>query len=244
MSGFLENLALPFRYLSAILSPTQTPDMDLSWTTQDENFALYDTLSKPAGKRPALPVELIYQILDHPSRWICGHRSDFPDSSTEDSNSPALQVRANRGDLQMKVIVTSKPLTAHDILNLREVVFTFTSKDQGHSWDRVNHNTYNGSFSWFEVGVMHITAAPRDKDTIREADLKPPDYDRFELQRNRHAGQHPEKYRKEFGLDHEVVRCLKEGDVIELLACAQYPMWSNIVYCAGVEIWKVDNVGN
>ena len=60
---------------------------------------------------------------------------------------------------------------------------------------------------------------------------------RWELQRNRHAGREVEDYRIEFDKDHEMFKSLRKGDKIALWARAMYPGWQNFVYEANIELW-------
>ena len=67
-------------------------------------------------------------------------------------------------------------------------------------------------------------------------------YKRHILQRNQHAGKHPEDYRIELQQNDKIIRDLQPGDVIDLLACKQYSGWQNYVYAAGIEIWSYDDL--
>ncbi len=60
---------------------------------------------------------------------------------------------------------------------------------------------------------------------------------RWELQRNRHAGRLPEDYTIRFGEGHDLFESLREGDRIGVWGRAMYPGWQNLVYEAQIEVW-------
>ena len=215
-----------------------------AWTLQAANTTLYCCLSRKVGQRPALPSELILQIIDHPSRWICTYQNRLPNDSDGDasisSEDAMVQVATVAGSANVKVILSTRPLTAFEVANIRRLVFTFRSKDQGWSSYTSDHGTFRNTWSWFEAGIRHTSYSLPEEE---EHDIVSNDnYERHELQRNRHATRQPESYRIELERDHPVVQCLKAGDVIDLLACAMYPGWKNIVYSAGVEVFLADDL--
>ena len=272
MDRILNSIRIIFSHFARAMSSDPS---SFEWTTQAANTTLFSCLSRSAGERPALPGELILQILDHPSRWVCSFHAEFPGRpsristassisapSIEDSEEPVLRVASN-GPLHLKVVLSTKPLTSYQIANLRQIIFTFYSRDQGWSGtQRQDGGTFRGSWSWFEAGVRREgeagvqsggerdTEAEYDaaSDTESEAESEQHEqpagdkYERHELQRNRHASRKPEDYRVEIGPDHELLQSLKEGDVIDVLACAQYPAWTNIVHRASIEIWTMDDL--
>ncbi|KAL8925760.1 MAG: hypothetical protein Q9172_002101 [Xanthocarpia lactea] len=206
----------------------------LPHTTHASNLATFFCLSRPSSCRPALPPELILQILTHPSRWL------LHDSVSADPT------RVSNKEVP---IATLRPFTAEEINLLRRIVFRFRSKDQGYSWDTQNHGTYAGSWTWFEAVV-------RRGDIDASDDRDYPDHDggedrvktRFELQRNRHAGTQFESYEIVFedGDERmtELKTALREGDVVELRACARFGAWVNQVEEAKVEVWCLDDLGS
>ena len=120
-------------------------------------------------------------------------------------------------------VVSTRELSDYDILALDHVAFTFTSCDQGWSSYPEHRGTYDGSWTWLETGIT------RDHDTNTFLG-------RWELQRNRHAGEGPEDYRVEFGKEHELFTSLSKGDKIALWARALYPAWQNFVHEANIEL--------
>lgn len=147
------------------------------------------------------------------------------------------------------------PLTAEQVTRMRRIVFRVRSKDQGYSWDRQNHGTFAGSWTWFEAIVRKADEHDRDAratlmDVTMELHRGPPNDEhvkkRFELQRNRHAGTRLEDYEVMLSEGDErmteIKDLLREGDVFEVRACAAFPAWENQVDHAEVEVWSLDNL--
>lgn len=65
----------------------------------------------------------------------------------------------------------------------------------------------------------------------------PANEQRWELQRNRHAGRFPEDYTIELGEGHGLFESLREGDRIGMWCRAMYGGWQNFVYEAKIEVW-------
>ena len=63
------------------------------------------------------------------------------------------------------------------------------------------------------------------------------DQQRWELQRNRHAGREAEEYTVELDQSHEMFASLEEKDEIAMWARAMYPGWQNFVYDANIDLW-------
>lgn len=237
--------------MSTPASPSQSPPPSPAPSDpaliHASNLTVLYNFSKPGLKRPALPVEIIVQILSHSSQW-------FP--SVKLALTSPLSVSSMVGS---KVILCSPPLTSKSIRLLRKVVFTFKSRDQGWSSYQNDHGTYENTWTWFDavVGSHRTEPSPRtnQEDRFDEGDSgRPGAYrevqDRFGwatakiklLQENRHASRVAEDYRIELGPEHEILQNLKEGDEIALLASACFPGWVNNVEEAGMEIWEVDDL--
>ncbi|KAL8816611.1 MAG: hypothetical protein Q9223_004403 [Gallowayella weberi] len=222
------------------------------WTTHDSNLTIFSCLSRPSTTRRAPPAELILQILAHPTRWLLLHYLTSPSTQISQEERP---------------IITLPPFTASQIPFLRRLVFRFRSGDQGFSWDRQNHGTYAGSWTWFEAVVRkehHRHDNDEDEDDNGAADLAheealtidggvSEDEDeeivlRWELQRNRHASSELEKYEVVFeegdGKFEELKAAVRGGDVLELRACARYGAWVNYVEEASIEVWCLDDLGS
>ncbi|KAL9026477.1 MAG: hypothetical protein Q9196_004860 [Gyalolechia fulgens] len=176
------------------------------WTTRTSNLTALICLSRPSSSppRPALPPEIILQILSHPTRWLLTHAQSTSGIHVSNQEIP---------------IVALPPLTAHEVKWLRRLVFRFRSKDQGFSWDRHNHGTYAGSWTWFEAALRGDGPMGTRDDPDLHVRTK------WELQRNRHAGTQFEDYEVVF--EHgdarmtELKAAMKEGDVVQLRACAR-----------------------
>ncbi|KAL9638966.1 MAG: hypothetical protein Q9204_001293 [Flavoplaca sp. TL-2023a] len=210
--------------------PSTDPRAPLPNTTHASNLATFFCLSRPTPTRPALPPELILQVLAHPTRWLLTHVG----------STGFLRV-ANR-DLP---IITLRPFTTEEIKTLRRIIFRFRSKDQGHSWDHMNHGTYDGSWTWFEAVVQNGKACGPDGPDLHGA-LEDQVRKKFELQRNRHAGRWFENYEVVFEDGDprmaELKSLLSEGDVLQLRTCARFPAWINNVDEAKVEVWCIDDL--
>lgn len=81
------------------------------YTIHDANLALYDRLTKPHGKRRALPPEVILEILAQPPCWVVTDRESFL----------LTRFHFNPG-FQTEKILTTRKLSKDDILALRRVV--------------------------------------------------------------------------------------------------------------------------
>ncbi|KAL9631819.1 MAG: hypothetical protein Q9164_005689 [Protoblastenia rupestris] len=217
------------------------------YTTHDCNINLHQCLATSIPTKPALPAELILQILDQPSRWISTYATFFPNSEASE-NRPIIVDSGFDGGASIHVILSTPPLTSQEITTIRSIVLTFTSIDQGWSSYPEEHGTYEGSWSWFEAGLRSDTRGgygPVVNDHGGDTRGQEMDrYVRFRLQSNRHAGREPETYKIEFGQESPLLQKMKAGDVIDLLACAQYPGWRNIVHEAGIEIFSFDDPKN
>ena len=206
------------------------------WSTHESNIALLECLSRKTPFRPALPAELILQILDQPSRWVCSFQKAIPNSNQTEARP--FRVPAGRnGQPGVQVLLSTPAVTEDQLSGLRRIVFTFTSKDQGWSSYPEDYNTYRNTWSWFEVGVRPTNET--ESDPTRG--FRPDEYQRYELQRNRHAGKEPESYRIEYGREDPITKNLKPGDVVDLLACAQFGGWENQVHAASIEMWSFDD---
>ena len=212
------------------------------WTTHDANVALYQCLSTSTPHRPALPNEIILQILDHPSRWIQVHSVKLEAVAAHEplicrSNGP------QHGDWQ---ILVTDPVSGRVINKLREIVYSFRGQDQGWSSYPQDHGTYAGSWTWFEAGLTRFEDKNAQGEELRrQKDLRAEkERDRYELHRNRHAGLKPENYVIELGAEHDLLKRVEEGDRFALWARAMFPGWENRVHRARIEIRCVDNLSN
>ena len=216
--------------------------MTRPWTTHDANVALHQCLSTSAPHRPALPNEIILQILDHPSRWVQVHSVKLRAVAAHEplicrSNGP------QKGDWQ---ILVTDPVSGRTKNRIRKLVYSFRSRDQGWSDYPQHHRTYEGSWTWFEAGLTRFQDKNAQGEELRrQRDLRAEkERDRYELHRNRHAGLNPEGYLIELGTEHDLLKRVEDGDRFALWARAVFPGWENRVHNARIEIFCVDDLWN
>lgn len=184
------------------------------------NRALFSVLSKPSGKRPALPPELILEILKYPPCWVLLSRHILPAPVT---------IGARLGS---SVLCSSQPFTASSLRRFGKAVFSFRSHDQG--WCS---SPDSGSWTWFDVRVVN-KKTPQPIESIRQA------WDRqVLLQKNRQAEWESMSYVHTLDRSERILSDLHVGDEIQLLGCARFPGWSNSVEEAAIEIWGIDTLG-
>ena len=169
-------------------------------TLRDSNLELFRCLSNGCGKRPRLPPELIYQILASPSRWIL-----------LSSHSLSAPTSIGTGE---RIVVGTSPFDVTQIPLIREIVFTFTSKDQGWSSFPEDRGTFRNSWTWFEIGIVHDG---KKKLTSKESDGGFSERIYYS-QRNKHAWRDWESYCIRFNEDNELIADLEAGDAVVLWA--------------------------
>lgn len=236
-------------------APTQTSRSPTkSWTTHDSNLALLQCLSTATATRPALPAELILQILNHPTRWVHLHSVYHPPST--DPDRPILKVYSRSTGAPTKApVLYTRPLSAREAKLLRKVVFTFRSRDQG--WCS---NPDAGCWSWFEVGLARIPIVEEDdgQGQMSDAAVWTGSYEwvgewmkrhgkdlesqpRYRILGNKIGEIEPEDHVVELMGDHESMQRVQEGDRIILWACACFSGWENRVYEAEVAVLGIDD---
>lgn len=217
------------------------------------NLTLTSILSKPGRRRPALPLELILQILSYPPCWILTDHLQL---------ERPVRVSSRRSP---EVLLRTQPFSQKQLSSLRKIIFTFCSRDQGWSSYTSDYGTYENSWTWFTMAIVkekppsseserdtkdhtqHPTthpSPPEIENTASELNTSSHVEQHHHLQRNRHASLTEETYRIEIEAGDERLRSLDVGDVLELLACAQFGGWENRVKEASMEIWAVDDVGD
>lgn len=224
--GHLDRATKAFKGLFLMQECANT---ESSWTTHDANLALVSALTQPSSNtpsRPALPLEIVLQILEHPSRCILTScvSIKYPEEGP-------FRVRSGRAPL---AIVKPLSLAPSEASKVRKVVFEVTGKDQGWSSYSSDHGTYNNTWTWYEAIVRSSKVFEGESFDYEEY--------RVELHRNRHAGEKPETYRTEFVGEHELLKKIREGGVIHLDACARFDGWECQVHGARVEVWSVDDL--
>lgn len=207
---------------STLSDPEHTPNAD-TWTTHESNLALFECLSRPVGNRPALPSELIFLILAEPSRWVLQAIESFPLKTPRPMFGSQARVTTQQEN-DHEPIINTRQLSQQDLKSLVGATMTFRSMDQGWSSYPRFHGTYDQSYTWMEVGLIRKSSDFQDQQ-------------RWELQRNRHAGREAEEYTVEIGQNHEMFMSLEEKDEIAIWARAMYPGWQNFVYDANIDLW-------
>jgi hypothetical protein len=181
-----------------------------------------------------LPFEIVSKILDYAEFWYCDQSVTLPHLPHQ---SPRHIVGSEHwgGSKVGAAILTSRPLSHQDISMLRRVTFSFRSKDQGWSSYRDQQGTYDGSWTWWEAGLLSSQERIQLSDTSSVART-------YHLQRNRHAGKEMEDYT--ITLDkwhgHELFEDLCTDDSIVLMAYAQFPGWANHIDSACLQLWMAD----
>ena len=217
-----------------------------SWTTHDSNLALLECLSVATPARPALPTELILQILDHPTRWVRLHSISHPPSA--ELNKPVVVV-GNR-PTGIPVLYT-RFFSARDVGLLRKVVFKFRSRDQG--WCR---EPWLGSWSWFEASLAHFPNTKEDGpgqdddaaewtgpygwigEWMERRDLRQENQPRYRIHTNELAPMEPKDYTIELTEEHELVQRVREGNGVILCLRA----WENRVHEASICVLGMDDL--
>lgn len=210
-----KTIAIVGRNIANVFRNASTEPETLRWTIHDSNLALFECLSRANSKRPALPAEIIMLILADPSRWIETSRESFPHQG-----SPAGTSFIEGTDIYP--IIKTRAFSAREAAGLRRIVFTFCTQDQGWSSYPEHHGTYNQSYTWMETGISEDDGSAGTQ--------------RWELQRNRHAGQRPEYYNVELDQNHELIGMLEQGDGIGMWARARFPGWTYRVFGANIEL--------
>lgn len=189
-------------------------------STPQSNRALLSVLSQPSGKRPALPHELILEILQYPPCWVLLSRQTLP--------APVTVTSRRRSS----VLCSSTAFTASSLRHFRKAVFSFLSHDQG--WCS---SPDSGNWTWFDVRVVeNKTAHQHDESSSQEGERK------VLLQKNRQAERDPMSYIHTLDRSEGILYDLQVGDEIQLLGCACFPGWSNFIEEATLEIWGVDTL--
>ena len=212
---------------SDLCSPEPSPLNDpppKRWTTQDSNRTVFTVLSTTTPRKPALPTELILQILSDPSRWLL---------TTFVYLSVPARVPSSEAE---RAIVHTPQISSHQLSLIRRLVFTYRSKDQGWSSYGEDHGSYRNSWTWFEAGLRKFDRGEESLSLVDRPER------RYRLQSNRHAGQEAEDYLFEFERDHPLLKEMQAGDEVVLWALARYGGWENFVEAAAIQIWITDDM--
>jgi hypothetical protein len=136
-----------------------------------------------------LPFEIVSKILVYIKAWSCNY-SVIP---THVSKPQVVW-----GGEAM--VLSTKPLSHHDISTLCRITFFFTSKDQGWSSYPRQQGIYDASWTWWEAvrpspqDCERISGAQPDRRGPRRRRVGDTSARRYELQRNGHAGRDMAEY--------------------------------------------------
>jgi len=192
-----------------------------TFTLQLQKHANQEILDSLLESTP-LPPELAVIILDLAGVWL--------DTTVSSGANVAVSQRS-------EILIRTAPLSTADVVNLRQITFAFSSKDQGWSDYRNDWGTFRNSWTWFEAHVQ-CPAVVENEPGPRLV---------FELQRNRHAAPDHENYELTFHEDNEILDALRrggDGTYVELIALASFPGWVNNVRRAAVTISLADCLTN
>ena len=189
--------------------------------THDSNLELFRCLSNGCGKRPSLPPELIYQVLSSPSRWIL-----------LSSHSLSAPTTISKGE---KIVAGTSRFDTTQISLIREIVFTFTSKDQGWSSFPQDRGTFRNSWTWFEIGILRDG---KKKLTNKGSDAGISE-GVYYSQRNKHAWGEWESYCIRFNEDHELIVDLEDGDAVVLWASKYFGFFPSVFLLLFERIAKI-----
>ena len=222
----LQPRRLIFGLCASEATSRKTPPPQRRWTTQDSNRALFTVLSINTPNKPALPPELILEILSHPSRWLLTAYVQLP-----------AMVCISSEEAERDVVCTP-PISARRLPLVQRLVLTFRSKDQGWSSYPADYGSYRNSWTWFEAGLRKHVGG---EESVVSTDRERP---RQRLQCNRHAGTEAEDYRFVFERDHPLLKCMRVGDEVVLWAMAKFGGWRNFVQEAAIQVWSLDDLGD
>lgn len=160
-------------------------------------------------RRLPLPPDIIPDILDY--------AGVYADVTAVENERPCMVSQRNSG-----MVHTVTPIPPHiHRSSVRSVIFTTRSHDQGWSWEKKCHGTYEGSWTWFEAGILMKTAEPTLGDCKQ-------------IITNVHASKNEKTHRVEWFADDEdpyiqlIFRKLRQGESIGLNVCACFPGWQNL----------------
>jgi len=222
--------------------------------TMEESFSRHEIYHAAFLLRQKLPPELVPEILDFAEYWL----------KYSWSKHDAILVSEQQNHERDGYPYLSSGLIGEDGLSgrhpVRKVVFEITSRDQGWSDHSQDHDTYRGSWTWFEAfahddeaerpspigrrttSSSTATSVASDLEGIDPAPASPRAPSR-ELTRNVHAGKEYKTHTITWSADSEDqeeakwVRELKRGQVIVVTAHARFPGWANHLRSAKIDIF-------
>ncbi|RMZ79783.1 hypothetical protein DV738_g3260, partial [Chaetothyriales sp. CBS 135597] len=120
--------------------------------------------------------------------------------------------------------------------SLRAIHFTTISKDQDFSWDTSNHGTYNGSWTWFEAGLLHDNRLNGEFNFLPSTRI-----DGKTICINVHAERRYRTHTTTWRITDDddfiqkVFQGVKDGKPVAVTICARFRAWVNNVKFARIE---------
>lgn len=171
-----------------------------------------------------LPADLVPSILDHAQYW---HHIRLATAT-----HPLHISEANAGTVYLSAQVPwSLAPNA-----LRALTFTTTSHDQGFSWDRAWHGTYEHSWTWFEVAVL-ATHSGGSSDQDAGVVNEPRKHIITNIHADRNLKTHSVRWRYD-DEDKQVRKIMQRAaarETIALTVWARFPAWINSVSAASID---------
>jgi hypothetical protein len=192
--------------------------------------------------RQKLPAELVPAILDHAECWV--KTASIVERDLSVTEIDIIKRDDGNGGTRDEGVpyLFTDPIGMEGLSGLhpvRKVVFTIESSDQGYSWDREWHGTYNHSWTWFEAVVLEFDE--EDDAALREGKR---------ILCNLHASIEPMRHVVEWDLSSDErenvfseggeadwVKRLVRGQRIGITVWAQFNGWTNIVRSAKIEVF-------
>jgi hypothetical protein len=230
------------RYLLHKFSSPYISSMSVSSPLDSREWTREEIYQAAFLLRQKLPAELVPAILDYAECWF--KTTSIMERDIQVTEYDLIKRDDGNGgtrDEGVRYLFTD-PIGMEGLSGLhpvRRVVFTIESNDQGQSWDRDWHGTYDHSWTWFEAVVSNFDE--EDDAPLREGKR---------ILCNLHASRAPmrhvvewdhadeeRKYPFSEGGDAEWVERLVRGQRIGITAWARFPGWTNSVQSAKIEVY-------
>lgn len=216
------------------------PDMDLEEdlipedSSVDQEARITNAIRAAALLRQKLPADLVPIVLDYAQLW-----------STIAIARRFRKERINERRAGLVALTCKLPENMPGS-TVRRLRITTESRDQGWSDYLDQHGTYEGSWTWFELGVRPIAEQNQVSGSADEGNLiigrEGDTVRRTLVTRNIHARRKWKTHVVVWDVANETeeIRKLiwgaKAGDVIELSVWARYPGWENFLKFARIEV--------
>lgn len=156
---------------------------------------------------------------------------------------PALSISASQsiiarssGPKVHPTFFSTPPLSARWLSHVRQMRLRTLSADQGRVSD-----PNAGNWSWFEIEIRTPNTTPQQGPAfvpkLRPGDSLTPL--KWHSHHNKLASLHiEEREGMLFSPNHEIWRFVEPGDIISVIACAQFPAWANIAGGGTLHFWE------